>query len=226
MNKKIIAIIGAFTFTFGFVSACSNKSEVACASIVIDDNIYTKSGGSTSSGSGSSSSGSKSSGSSSSGSKSSPGGASSPGSKSGGVASGQKSSSQSSASKNSKPTSKPSSSDVSKAKSEAPQRVTRGGSYYSSVTGTTYVYHDVRYYNTPGIYLDIYDPYNPWNYWRYTTSPFYGRPYMVAGDCGDEKPVEVKNETNISIEVDADGKVVSTTDSGGVTTGTTPGTTP
>lgn len=100
---------------------------------------------------------------------------------------------------------------MSKAKAEAPPRVTRGGSYYSSVSGNTYVYNDVGYYRRPGYVVDIWDPYDPFNYWYFPTSPFYGRPYETAGDCsGGDDHVEQKQEVNIT--VDQDGKVAKVED--------------
>ena len=88
--------------------------------------------------------------------------------------------------------------------------MTKGGTYYSTVTGNTYVYNDFGYYRRPGYVVDIYDPYNPYNYWYFGASPFYGRPYVVAGDCDDEGHVEQKQEVNITM--DSDGKVTEVKD--------------
>ena len=63
-----------------------------------------------------------------------------------------------------------------------------------------------HYYLTPGYMIDYYDPYNPYNYWYFHGSPFYGRPYRVAGDCDSEPKEETKQ--NINITIDNDGKVV------------------
>lgn len=189
--KRLVAAIVTTVIISAAVVACSDRA--ACASILDKG----------SSGGGSSSGGAKS------------GGAS--GAKTGGPPSGgaSKSSSQSGASSASKPSSKPSSSDINNARSSAPSRVTRNGSYYSPVTGDTYIYQPIGHYRSPGYVVNIYDPYNPYNYWYWHTSPFYGRPYRYAEECsGPEKEVQ-KQEVHIT--VDSDGKVTDVKDSPGTT---------
>lgn len=234
--KKILCILIIFLTAATFVSACGSfgGESAACADTLTS--FYGPSGG----GGGGMSGGGRSSG----GGPSSGGGRSSGGSSSGGSSSGSKSSgaSGSSSGKASGPAapsgktssgavsgpkagSKPSASDKAQAKAEAPKSVSSKGSYTSSVTNRTYIYHGggygsgymgYRYYLTPGYVVDYYDPYNPYNYWYFAGSPFYGRPYRVAGDCDSEPKEETKQ--NINITIDNDGKVVSADES------TTPGT--
>lgn len=110
----------------------------------------------------------------------------------------------------SKPKAKPDPQDVDDAKATAPKRVTRGGSYTSSVTNNTYVYHDMGFYRRPGFIIDIWDPYDPFNYWSRPWSPYYGHPYMVAADCGG-KDEHVEQPINVTVNVDDQGKVIGET---------------
>lgn len=211
MNKKLIAFVVAVVLGFTAVTACGSQSEVACASTI--ESVYyapsppapraptpapaprsptpaPKTPSAPSGGNG----GAK---------PVTPAPANKPGQNGA-----PKTQSQTNAAK---PGTKPTPSDASKAKAEAPSRVTRGGSYYSSVTGDTYVYQNPSYFSRPGYIVNYYNPYDPFNYWLYPMSPFYGSPYRVAGSCG-EKEKEIKNTNNITIVLDSEGKVVSSTD--------------
>lgn len=212
MKKIIAGILCLFLFT-STVSACGDwgHEQVACAATVTQDDSFYKgsSGGGSGGGGGGRSSGGASSGKSSggaSGGKSSSGQAPKPG-----QAGTPKTGSQTKAAQNSKPTSKPDPKDIATAKSEAPKSVSRNGSYYSSVTGNTYIYQPPAVFLTPGYTWDIMNPYNRYNYWYMPMSPFYHTPYIERADC-DSQEQEVKNENNITIVLDEDGKVVSSSE--------------
>lgn len=210
--KKLIAIIILSFSASGILVACGDHQSVACAS-VIEKGSSGGGGGGKSSGGGSSS-GKSSSGSPSGKSSSGQGAAKGPAAASGKTSSGAVSGPVKG--------SKPAAGDVAVAKSEAPSRVTRGGSYTSSVTNRTYIFHSgggyggYGYYLSPGYMVDYYDPYNPYNYWSFPLSPFYGRPYVVAEGCDGDDHEDPKQ--NVNITVDIDGKVVAADDS------STPGT--
>lgn len=123
----------------------------------------------------------------------------------------------------SSPKARPDPQDIDDARSTAPQRVTRGGSYHSSVTNNTYVYQEPGFFSRPGYLIDVWNPYDPWNYWARPWSPFYGRPFIVAAGCdGKDEHVEQQPQ-NVTVNVDTDGKVIDTKDA---SPATEPGTTP
>lgn len=207
MKKALLAVVATVALSTGFV-ACSSGTP-ACAT----ETVYVKSGGSSSGGGSRSGSGSRSSGGGS-GAKPAPPKSGSSG-KSGGPSSRSKSPSspsQKAAAKNSKPNSKPDAASVAAAKDTKPATVSRGGTYVSSVTNRTYVFHSSAYYLHPGYIWDIYDIYNPYNYWYMRTSPFYGMPYRVAASCGGPEREVKPDVNNINITVDNDGKVTQAED--------------
>lgn len=200
MRKKIIVLVTSIFLVTGTLVACGSHQPACAEDTVLYKSSGSSSGGSKSGGASKPSSGSK--------TPSAPSG-NKPATGSGATGK-SKTAQQQEASKMSKPNVKPSVENTNKAKSEAPKTITRGGNYYSSVTGNTYVFHSSSYYLRPGYVWDIYDPYNPYNYWYYPTSPFYGTPYRVAGSCGGEaKEVKAESANNINITIDSDGKVVS-----------------
>lgn len=97
--------------------------------------------------------------------------------------------------------------DYDDARSVAPTRVSRVGSWRSPVTDVVYVYHDLDWYRHPGLLIDLNDPYDRFNYWYRPMSPYYGTQFVVAGDC-DGHDEHTEQPINVNVVVDQDGKVV------------------
>jgi hypothetical protein len=106
-----------------------------------------------------------------------------------------------------RPSIRPDPEDYDDARAVAPSRLSRSGRYESPITNTVYMYQPVSYFSRPGYMVDIWNPYDPFNYWYRPWSPFYGRPYVVAGDC-DGKDEKTEQPVNVTVNVDSDGKVI------------------
>lgn len=225
MKRFVAGLIALFMFTMLFISCGWNQQ--ACASELVfkpsggSSSGGASSGGRSSGGASSGGGGSKSAGGGSSGGRSSSGGA--PKTPSGKPAAGAtgagKSSSQTAASKSSRPGAKPDAASISQAKNEAPKTVTRGGSYTSSVTNNTYVWHSQPYFTSIGYPVSIYNPFFMYNYFYVIpgmpVSPFFGMPFHYAASCGGPEKTLTKenvNTNNINITVDQDGKVTKAED--------------